>query len=105
MKKVCAHTFACDLDLMELRTKLEALGPYDWQARDSFYFGAYLSARVMPDASRKVKIYERDQGGYQIDIFFEGDAESDWVAFVEDIHERLLPGVGAADVEETETMN
>ncbi len=105
MKKSIALTFACDLDLVELRTKLEAIGPWSWQSRDSHYFGDYLSAKVMPDASRKVRIYELDDGGYQIDIFFEGDAESDWGAFYQDIHERLLPSIGAADVEETETMN
>ena len=108
VKKNSAYTFASDLELAKLQTKLESLGPWSWQTRDSFYFGDYLSAKVMPDASRKIRIYEREEGGFQIDIFFEGagdDAEALWEAFHEDIVERLLPGVGATAVEETETMN
>ena len=103
-----AYTFECDLDLMELRTKLESLGPWSWKTRDSFYWGDYLSAKASDDASRKVRIYEREDGGFQIDIFFEGegdDAESDWETFFRDILDRLLPGVGATDVKVADTMN
>lgn len=107
-KKNSAHTFECGLDLMELLTKLDSLGPWSWKARDSIYWGDYLSAKASDDASRKVRIYERDDGGFQIDIFFEGegdDAESDWETFLRDILDRLLPGVGATNVEVTDTMN
>jgi hypothetical protein len=103
-----AHTFECDLDLTRLLGKLESLGPWSWRTRDSYYWGDYLSAKASDDASRKVKIYERDDGGFQIDVFFEGegdDAESNWETFYQDILERLLPGVGATDVKDTEPMN
>ena len=70
IKKYNAHTFECDFDLMELLTKLKLLGPWSWETRDSYYWGDYLSAKVSDDASRKVRIYEREGGGFQIDVFF-----------------------------------
>ena len=108
IKTYSAHTFKCDLDLTELLAKLESLGPWSWNMRDSYYWGDYLSAKASDDASRKVRIYERDDGGFQIDAFFECEgenAESAWEAFHQDILERLLPGVGATELKDTEPMN
>jgi hypothetical protein len=108
MKKNKAHSFDCDLDLRALHVKLLDLGPWPWTERDSYYWGDYLSAKAAPKATRKVRIYEREGGGYQIDIFFDEDgpqANEAWESFYSDIAERLLPGIGAIDVKDCEIMN
>lgn len=108
MKKHKAHSFDCDLDLRALHEKLLDLGPWPWIERDSHYWGDYLSAKASPNATRKVRIYEREEGGYQIDIFFDEDdpkADKAWKRFYTDVAERLLPGIGATEVKDCETMN
>ncbi len=106
-KRTRAHAFQCGSDLTELKTRLDAAGPWSWTPRDSDYFGDYLSARARPDEAM-LKIYGDPEKGYQIDIFFEADgdgAEAAWQRLHDDIVERLLPSIGATDVEDTDTMN
>ena len=75
--------------------------------RDSDYFGEYLSTRARPDGAM-LEIHGDSGKGYQIDIHFEADgdgAEAAWQRLHDDIVERLLPSIGATDVEDTDTMN
>ena len=107
VKRTSAHAFQFGGGLAELKTRLEAVGPWSWTPRDSDYFGDYLSTRARPDEA-VLKIYGDSGRGYQVDIFFEADgdaAEAAWQRFHDDIVKRLLPSIGATDVEDTDTMN
>lgn len=107
IKKVCAYAFFSDLTLPQLKEKLEAVGPWTWADRDSDYFGDYLSARAREDYAM-LKVYQNEDVGYQIDIVFETEAvdpDREWDAFRADVRDRLLAGINARKVEETETMN
>jgi len=107
IKKVCAYAFFSDLNLEQLKAKLEEVGPWTWAQRDSHYFGDYLSARAREDYSM-LKIYENEEVGYQIDILFEAEGaatEQEWEAFHHDVVDRLLRGINARKIQETETVN
>jgi len=57
-----AYEFRCARSLNELRAILNQTGPWEWTARDSYWYGDYLISRPFPKV--RVRIHEKGgQGG------------------------------------------
>ena len=65
LKAYWAYAFACDRPLGGLAGEWNAAGPWEWQLRDSSWYGDYLNTR--PIDGVRVRIHEQphvQQGGY-----------------------------------------
>ena len=56
-----AYDFACEQTLEEALAAFNAAGSWQWQLRDSYYYGEYLNTR--PEPGLQVRIHEYGLGG------------------------------------------
>jgi hypothetical protein len=103
-----AFAFSFEGTLEELRARLQAVGPWRWQLRDSAWYGDYLLALDRPDGTR-VRVYEDipEEGRFTIEILWYaqyGPIEV-WEQVVDLIRDQILPVVGVADVQPTESVD
>lgn len=56
LKAYWAYDFACDRCLEDLLCLLNEAGPWEWEARDSAWYGDYLNAR--PLAGVRLRIHQ-----------------------------------------------
>ena len=52
-----AYDFVCDLSLEELASTLSKAGPWQWQARESYWYGDYLNSRPAPGLRLRIHMY------------------------------------------------
>ena len=52
-----AYDFVCDLSLDELASILNKAGPWQWQARESYWYGDYLNSRPVPGLRLRIHMY------------------------------------------------
>ncbi len=56
-----AYDFACARTLEEVLAAFNAAGPWQWQARESYWYGDYLNTR--PETGLHVRVHEYGLGG------------------------------------------
>jgi hypothetical protein len=108
MKFFEAYAFRVDKSLADLKRALEAVAPWRWTERDSDIHGDYLSTRAKPDYAMLKVFRDDDEKRWAIDIRYEtaagdDDAEREYEQFRDNLLNVVLPGIGARDVEETDT--
>jgi hypothetical protein len=109
-------SFDCDLSFWEIFTRLNEIGPWTWEERDSAWFGLIATART---ASIKLDFFESgfdEQGGrveagngqqYAISVR-KGrvpPSEHEWAAVELGIRTELLPSLGARDIKPTDPID
>jgi hypothetical protein len=101
-----AYAFSVDRPLEALRQHLNALGPWEWIERDSFWYGDYISTRPLPHDGI-IKIYEQGdrfviQLKYRALRGVNANAVADCRALHRTILTQFLPAIGAREVEPDE---
>lgn len=116
-----ARSFDSDLAINEMFTRLNELGPWTWIERENDRWGDYISAAVLRHPERgivKLLIDEEPANGmsgqtpskdwrFVIQVSLASDAPNALATFDEiqsTLLERVLPAVGARDVQEAETI-
>jgi hypothetical protein len=61
LKAYWAYDFACDRSLEDLHAVFNEAGPWQWQLRDSAWYGDYLNTR--PTEGVRVRVHEYPQAG------------------------------------------
>ena len=64
LNSVWAYDFDCDLSLDGMLRSFNAAGPWQWQLRDSAFYGDYLAAWTT-DVSIRVHEFPQDTGWYR----------------------------------------
>ena len=98
LKAYWAYAFVSDRPLAELAGEWNSAGPWDWQLRDSSWYGDYLSAR--PSNGVRVRIHEQPHvqpGGYTAPMQIEPESAATQ-AEVDDVVRGLLRQIGVNDV-------
>jgi hypothetical protein len=111
-KTPSAYAFTFSGTLEALQARLQAEGPWEWQLRDSAWYGDYLLA-LGPGLGRaeglRVRMYEDEPAPGQFTIELLWDPESGsldaWEAAVQLVLHQILPGVGAEKVRPTATVD
>lgn len=100
-----AFSFSADLTMEEMKSRLQAAGPWVWSDGDSHSYGDYLGARAVPHDG-VLRIYKADPPGgrrYSINLRYDStrpadDAVRDLQALKTRVLSALLPSLGARDV-------
>ncbi len=101
-----AYAFRVGRTLETLRQDLNAVGPWEWIERDSFWYGDYISALPRPHDGI-IKIYESG-GRFVIQLKYralrgvDANTVADYRALHQTILTRFLPSIGARDIEPDE---
>jgi hypothetical protein len=115
-----ARSFDSDLDIKQMLVRLNEAGPWSWKERDSERWGLYLYTGVLPQQAKGiVKIFlEQDaatgmwgqppakEPRFVVQVNLASDASNAHAMFEEiqqTLFERVLPAVGARDLQEAET--
>lgn len=61
LKAYWAYDFACGRQIEEIRTVFEEAGPWQWELRESAWYGDYLNTR--PTEGVRVRVHEYPQTG------------------------------------------
>ena len=61
LKAYWAYDFSCDQPLEALRAVFNAVGPWQWQGRESAWYGDYLNTRLATGV--RVRVHEYPQAG------------------------------------------
>lgn len=106
-RKAFAWKFHCDKALDQIVSHLNGAGPWEWQGRESYWYGDYLNCR--PAEGVRVRIhdhgeptppqFERSELDYtmQLDISTESGVETS--SFIS-LAKELLTKIGAANIVE-----
>lgn len=100
-----AFAFSADLTMEEMKSRLQAAGPWVWSNGDSDRYGDYLGTRAVPHDG-VLRIYKADPPGgrrYSINLRYDSarpadDAVHDLQALKTRVLSALLPSLGARDV-------
>jgi len=98
-----AYSFNTDLNIHEFIKKFNNDGSCGWIERDSDHYSDYISCLGGPDASR-IKIFQEGDK-YVLNISYkneEPDAAAEWEALQSELLGKILPSVGAQNIQETE---
>ncbi len=105
MSEHVAYAFRTDLTLPQIYARLQQVGPWEWYERDNDRWDNYLSASPTEEpVDVGVKIFVEDRGLYVADILFryreeDAEARAEYDAVRKTLLERLLPALGARDVQ------
>lgn len=105
MRAVRAFEFRTSLSLVEMLEKLTALGPWRWQIRDSETYNDYLA--TLPDPSHTKTQIIPDGDRFVVNVYFNDEYKRPTLSFEEIqsvVLNRLLPGIGASRVQETDNL-
>jgi hypothetical protein len=79
-RKTCwAYAFTCEQPMEAILAALNAAGPWQWQARDSAWYGDYLNVRPVPGA--RVRIHEFPSSGSEEAGVYVGPGTVDGVVY------------------------
>lgn len=108
MRDTYAYAFTSTLSLSEIRTRLNAIGPWKWIERDNDRLGEYISAGVMraPDFGI-VKIFvEPDHYALNVRLESDFDDAEECFAKVRDIlMHKSLPAIEASNIRDVDTYD
>lgn len=106
-KRIAAFSFLCPLDLEAILRVFETIGTWKWTRHDSDTYGDYLIGwPPSSDETHRVRLFCKTTH-YVIDFDYDwaalnkGKTADHIVLFVRD---RLLPAIGAGDVQETDAV-
>lgn len=102
-EEVGAYAFKSDLSLKDMFAKLAEGTTWEWLERENDYFGEYLSA-TSDEADRILRIFQ-EKDHYAIDLWIESgapEAKANWQALDKRVVDKLLPMLGAREIEPTE---
>jgi hypothetical protein len=103
MQCIDAYSFRAALSLPEMRTRLNALGPWVWIERDNDRWGEYVSAVVLTDPDRGiVKLFVEEEDRYELDFVLQTERAEDVQAVYDTLFAYLLPALGATEIEPAE---
>ena len=110
--KTCywAYDFACDQPIEAIPAAFNTAGPWQWQLRDSDFYGDYLNCR--PKQHVRLRVHEYPSKGHVkfVGLRYKGfkallqiDAERMATrSEIDDVFRRLLQGINATNVTEIE---
>lgn len=108
MRQVFAYSFSSPHSLVQVRSKLNGLGPWRWIERDNDNYGEYISSRVLDTPHYgMIKVFS-ETGQYAINVFLEShesDALAQFANVKDVVFKRLLPALDATDVAPAETYD
>ncbi len=102
------YLFDSPLTIREMIAALNGQGLWEFVERDSDRWGVYTSSCAERPGVAAVKIIEEDrregEGRFLVSASYESPdpgAAEDWARFMQDLTERILPAIRAANVSQT----
>lgn len=105
MTDVYAYRFKSELSLEQIFTQFKDLGPWRWIERDNDNWGEYISARTLQDPHYGMAKLIVETDHYVINVLLrsdEPDADHQFDSVRRVLFDRLLPAIGAHELEETD---
>lgn len=103
-----AYAFTFAGTLADLQSRLQRVGPWEWEMRESSWYGDYLKALGRPEGSR-VRVYENEPEPGSFTIELQWDPQPGFLELREQaadlVLRHILPGVRAKDVRPTASVD